>query len=65
MNEKTAIVLFGFILCVLGTVAFLQANIQAAALLLGFGLVIVGVVSGFIKELFDMFSGILESIFQR
>jgi dipeptide/tripeptide permease len=63
MDEKTAIILFGFLLCVIGTVALLQANIQVAVFLLG--LVIVGVASGFVKELFEMFKDIFESIFNR
>jgi dipeptide/tripeptide permease len=64
MEGKTATVLGGFFLCLIGTIALLQANLEAAAFCLGLGLIVVGVASGFVKELLDMFSRILESIFR-
>jgi hypothetical protein len=64
MNESLIAVFGGLILCLLGTIALLEGNLLGAICLLGLGLIIVGVVAGFINELFDMFATIFEGIFK-
>ena len=63
MNDVEKIAVFcGFFFCLIGLIAFVQGNVMGAVFLSGLGLIIVGVVAGFIKELFDTFVDIFESI---
>jgi hypothetical protein len=64
MNEKETMSFVGLLLCVFGTVALIQLNIEGAVFLLGVGLAFVAVARGFVKELFDVFIDIFKSIFK-
>lgn len=66
MEERAVIFLIGAILCSIGTLALVSANIQVTVISMGLGLSLIALALGkdAMEKLFDMFSDIFRSIFK-